>query len=215
MDTSWAERIAAVKKHRKIIAVSLILAMLVLVLLIYQSDLLPPKVVTTECPFCQLYPSDGLALVDTQTGNFHMVEIWLHDVDTITEPGDWETQLRNGDHSTFSFMRMGQITQGSMGTELNHMGGTLLSFTPEEINTIAYFCPEHASLAIASYVLVDRKQRDAYEVYPIQPGESFSFRHYSVSVELEDGYYKVSIESDLFERDVAQWRAERERGQAD
>lgn len=186
-----------------VVVISLMILILAIYILVYHGGHLPPKVVTEECPFCLLYAGDGLSLIDTQTGATDPVEIWLWGDNGPMEPGDWETQLRNGDHSTFSFMAVG-------GCEQTHMGGTLLTITPQEVNTTAYFCQEHAGLAIAPYVLVDRKNPDAYDVYPVQPGENFCFRHYSVSVEQDGEYYKIAIESNLFEEEVAQWRAERE-----
>lgn len=212
-EVGWDKAVNEILRKRgpgAIIADFLILVILLLGLFIYHSGFLLPKVVTEECPFCTLYPSDGLSLIDTQTGATSTIAIWLGDLEKIAEVGDWETQLKNGDHSTFSFIRIGQN-----GYCQTHMGGVLLIFTPEEVNTTAYFCQEHAALAIAPYVLVDLKLRDTYEVYPIRPGESFSFRHYSVSVEQEGETYEVSIESNLFEKEVAQWRAERENGRAD
>lgn len=201
---------AARVKKRIILMCFLVLIVLLLGLFVNHNGLFPTRVVTENCPFCMLYPSDGLSLIDTQTGAMSMIEIWLKDWDTSTEGGDWETQLINGDHSTFSFLAIGQN-----GYRQTHMGGVLLTFTPEKVDTTAYFCQEHVALAIAPYVLVDRKNNDAYEVYPIQPGKSFSFRHYSVSVEQDGKTYKVSIESNLFEKEVAQWKAEQENGQTD
>ncbi len=194
---------AVMWKSKIVIGALFVLVIFLFYLFICHENLFPPKVVTEECPFCLLYAGDGLSLIDTQTGATDPVEIWLWGGNGPIEPGDWETQLKNGDHSTFSFMAVG-------GCEQTHMGGTLLTITPQEVNTTAYFCQKHAGLAIAPYVLVDRKNPDAYDVYPVQPGETFCFRHYSVSVEQDGEYYKIAIESNLFEEEVAQWRAERE-----
>lgn len=196
-------------KKRRFIASVLILIALILGPFLCQSGLFPPKVVTEECPFCRLYAGDGLALIDTQTGATDLVDIWLHGSSGPEEPGDWKTQLRNGDHSTFSFMSVGD------GIELTHMGGTQLIFTPEEVNTTAYFCEAHRSLATAPYVLVDRKHLDALDVYPIYPGEEFHFRHYTVFVYENELECMILIESDLFEEEVAQWKIEQESRQTD
>lgn len=204
-----AERIPPTAEKVRVVAALLVSFFLILGVLIWRSGLLPPRVVTEECPFCGLYVSDGLALVNTQTGAAQLIEIWLWDDEGgPTEPGDWETQLRNGDHCTFSFMAIG-------GYQQTHMGGTLLTFTPEIVNTTAYFCQEHSALAVAPYVLVDRSQKDHYISYPIQPGEDLQFRHYAVSVSQDGADYVASIESSLFEQEVALWNAEREKGQTD
>lgn len=181
------------------------LALLILLfslLIIISRGISSPEVVTTECPFCRLDTGDGLALIDTQTGDTDLIDIWLFDLEHPEEPGSWETQFRSGDHSTFSFMTV------CGGAASSHLGGTRITFRPQELNTTAYFCEEHRSLAIAPYVLVDRKDQETLDTYPIYPGEKFRFRHYTVLIDEDKDTYIISIESSLFEEEVAQWWAE-------
>lgn len=59
-----AERIPPTAEKVRVVAALLVSFFLILGVLIWRSGLLPPRVVTEECPFCGLYVSDGLALVN-------------------------------------------------------------------------------------------------------------------------------------------------------
>ena len=192
-------------KYRVVMIGFPVLLILLFSLLIFFRGISSPEIVTTECPFCRLYAGDGLALIDTQTGDTDLIDTWLFDLEHPEEPGSWESQFRSGNHSTFSFMTV------CGGAASSYLGGTRLTFKPQEVNTSAYFCEKHRSLAIAPYVLVDRENQEAFEVYPIYPGEEFHFRHYTVLVDKEEDSYIISIESSLFEEEVAQWWADQRR----
>ena len=144
---------------------------------------------TGDCPICGIARTDSLVLVDVRTGCQSYIEVWLPHEQYAGEVADWDTQLKNGDHSTFSFLC------GGLGVMDSHMGGADVRITPSEEGAAAFLCGGHRGLS--HYVLVDPKQTPNI-AYPVTDGAEYEIRHYAVHIHLEKGQYQIQIESSLF-----------------
>lgn len=126
-----------------------------------------------RCPICQLAPTDGVALVDTQTGAIENL-----------------APRRNGSS--------GYIQVGFFGCGMSHgtvtPGHYQFDFIPKAAQRTAYPCPYHAALIDTSYVLADAQQKPT-AVYPVEAGRAYQIGCCDISIGADGDRLVITVAS--------------------
>lgn len=156
----------------------------------------PRKAATSYCPICETIPTDGVVLVDTQTGETSTLEVWLPHETEVGESAPWEEQLNLGGY--FTFVKFGSEMAYAQSPGI---GEYALYFIPEDLEGQAYLCEYHAPLISTPYVLVDTHQ-EPKAVYAVEDGQKYQIRLNDLSIRSDGDQIIIHIFSHLFDEEI-------------